>query len=190
MNNQGKVSEEEKDIQRLVYLIYLYTSYLNVRREVWLKDQALKALVYIGIINKLFKTFDYAPLFCTWSDQTRFVNMSMEAEAILEKLVKRGILDRLRISTEHYRYIFAYRVRDYSYIKRIPESIRKEVKRIYQCPKDHSLYEVKFDEHMNPILVCPECNSEIKVKTLEVEKVKFDSKIVLLSSLIRKHIEV
>ncbi len=190
MSKQESSTEKEEDIQRLVYLIYLYTKKSNFRKGEWLKDQALKALIYFGIVKGLFRTFDYAPLFVTWSDQTRFVNVSMEAEAILEKLVKDEILDRLRLSTEHYRYIFAYRVRDLSYIEKIPESIKEEVKRVYQCSKDLVLYEVKFNRYIEPILVCPRCDTKIELRVLKTEKMKFMSKIILLSSLMKEYIEV
>ena len=202
-NNEAFDNEAEKDAQRLVYLIYLYTRKTRDNNLTWLKDQALKALIYIGTVEQLFRTFDYAPLFCTWSDQTRFVNVSMEAEAVLEQLVKAKIIERLRLSTEHHRYIFAYRVTDESFVAKIPTEIKEEVERVYKCPIHGTLYEVCFTEYVEPQLVCLKCergkekevviNEKTKVRArniLQVEQIDFESKLVLLSKLLKEKVEV
>ena len=193
--------ESEKDAQRLVYLIHLYTEKGEHGEVTWLKDQALKALIYIGTVEQLFRTFDYAPLFVTWSDQTRFVNVSMEAEAILEKLIEAKIIERLRLSTEHYRYIFAYRVTDRAYVREIPMEIKREVENVYKCPVHSILYEVHFTEHIEPQLICPKCEREKEIihnkmtkirarNILDAEQINFISELILLSKFLREKIEV
>jgi len=92
------------DCQKLLYLIGLYTSG-GGDLERWIKNYALWALVYHGIIEGVFEDYDYTPVIVMWYGALRVANISMEAEADIFRLRKEGLINKLRLATSKYRYI-------------------------------------------------------------------------------------
>ena len=178
----------QRDILKLIYLLSLFqnkTKFMHrepkIRYSFWLKEHALKSLIYYCINNGLFETYDYSPSLTIWGSLTQFVNTSNEAERDLTQLIKKGILQRLRLATPTYRYIFAYRLVEKEsdkLINEIPEDIRKEVENIFKCPNcglSESVFiafecEGEKSEKVIPILYCYNCNKRIDKLLTEYEE--------------------
>ncbi len=166
----------QRDIQRLLYLIYAFLKYCGVSTgdlsKCWLKEHALKALIYYGIIKGVFETYDYSPRLLIWGSLTRFINISSEAERDLVSLIEKGLLKRLRLATPTYRYIYAYSLNE-DHLKRelnvIPESIKNQVHDLLRCPKcgrmDKVIIEFEsigdIEEDIFPFLYCMRCHLRI-----------------------------
>ncbi len=98
-----------RDAEKLLYLISLYTKNEG-ELEKWIKNYAFWALIYHGIVEKVFEKYDYTPVIVMWYGVLRIANISMEAEADIFRLRKEGLINKLRLATSKYRYITAYKI--------------------------------------------------------------------------------
>ena len=172
--------QRKRDVLRLLYLLSLFIMRtrtvggkdIEMRYSLWLKEHALKALIYYGVTRGLFETYDYAPALSIWGSLTRFINTSNEAERDLAKLINNRLLQRLRLATPTYRYIFAYRLIDDEVEKlltEMPEDIKRDVEEVFKCPfcGDWKNVYIKFEcerhgsEKIIPILYCERCKKRI-----------------------------
>ena len=159
-----------EDAEKLLYIISLYTGGEVIK---WIKNYALWVLVYYGIINNVFKSYDYAPTVVMWHGAFRVANISMEAEKDLLRLRNEGLIEKLRLATSKYRYITAYRVSKggLEYLKGVPAEIRKSVDAVFR--PGGSLVAVVLDDY-RPLLRMPDGRT-IDIGFLEAEDVPYES---------------
>lgn len=159
-----------EDAEKLLYLISLYTGGEVIR---WIKNYALWVLVYYGIINDVFKGYDYAPTVVMWHGAFRVANISMEAEKDLLRLRNEGLIEKLRLATSKYRYITAYRVSKdgLEYLKEVPTEVKRSVDSVF---KPGGVLVTVVLEDYKPLLRMPD-GKTIDVGFLEAEDVPYES---------------
>jgi WD repeat-containing protein 35 len=175
-----------REQERLLYLISLYSkpAQNSSDEEVWIKDLALKALIYQGIIEKVFN-YDYAPLVIMFDGVKRMVNVSMEGEDDINDLRELKLVSRLKLSTSKYNIINAYRVNieGLEVLKGAKKENLEAVDKLVKCLSCGNLKEVLVeDEEVK--FVCKNCGEKKNIPLLEVEDVPYVCKGYLLRNLL------
>ncbi len=163
-----------RDAEKLLYLISLYTGGEG-ELEKWIKNYALWALIYHGIVEKVFEKYDYTPVTVMWYGVLRIANISMEAEADIFKLRKEGLINKLRLATSKYRYITAYKVTEKGekYLEKVEPRVKKDVDRVFN-PPGVGVPDITIDVKGNPILIYKD-GRRILIKVLYPEDVAYSS---------------
>ncbi|RLE63088.1 MAG: hypothetical protein DRJ38_08390 [Thermoprotei archaeon] len=163
-----------RDSEKLLYLISLYTR-SEREMEKWIKNYALWALIYHGIVEKVFEDYDYTPVTVIWYGTLRIANISMEAEADIFKLRREGLINKLRLATSKYRYITAYKITEKGekYLQNIKPEVKAEVDRVFN-PPSVGIPDITIDAKGNPILIYKN-GKKILVKILYPEDMAYSS---------------
>ncbi len=163
-----------QDCQKLLYLIGLYTR-SEGELEKWIKNYALWALVYQGIVEKVFKDYDYTPVTVMWYGVLRIANISMEAEADIFRLRKEGFINKLRLATSKYRYITAYKItrKGEEYLENIKPELKEDVDKVFN-PPGVGIPDITIDSRGNPILIYKD-GRKVLIKILYPEDVAYSS---------------
>lgn len=161
------------DALRLLKLISIYTG-VEERRELWIKDYALHVLIFHGIINKVFETYDYAPYIMLWHGRMRAVNISQEALADINEMRKLGLVKKLRLATSKYRFVTAYIVseRGLRVLEHTPREVVKPVVELFT--ENGQPAEVVLKENGQPYLRYPS-GREVEVPILKIKDVEYSS---------------
>lgn len=172
--------------ERLLYLISLYSKpALNMsEEEVWIKDLALKALVYKGTINQIFN-YDYAPSVVMFDGIKRLVNISQEGEDDINDLRELNLINRLKLSTSKYNIIDAYRItkQGLEVLKNVKKENLKAVDKLVKCSKCRKQGEVLVEE-TNVKFQCKNCGETKNIPLLEIEDVPYVCKGYILKNLL------
>ena len=149
--------ELTRDQARLLYLLSLYTkpARSSKEKESWMKDLALKALIYHLITKHLFSDYDYAPLLAQFFGLHVYMNVSQEGEDDVHDLRELGLVQRLKLSTMRHMYIAAYRVteRGMEALKTVSPEDKEAVDKALSCPACGRLLSVEIPEK-GPQLIC------------------------------------
>ncbi|MHA1750901.1 MAG: hypothetical protein ACTSYZ_00900 [Candidatus Helarchaeota archaeon] len=168
MSNQNMTTQ----MKRLLYLIAEYTKIGDQYGVLSIKDLPLKALIYYGIINKIFD-YDYAPLSIMYMDNRRFLNVSQEGEDDLNDLRDLGLLNKIRIATRSHTFIYAYSLTNngIKYLKEIKSDDKIAVDSKLKC-KCGRTYEIKV--LLSGIyFTCSTCNVNINSQITDIEDVAY-----------------
>ncbi|MFW9849999.1 MAG: hypothetical protein ACFFF4_12750 [Candidatus Thorarchaeota archaeon] len=118
------------DMMRLLLVIDAYTREGHEENPIWVKELPLMAIIYQGIVDGVFRDYDYAPWSVPMLDGTReWLNISREGKDDLEDLLNLRLISILRVSTSQYGFVTAYRLTELGHekIKSASESIQQEV---------------------------------------------------------------
>ena len=165
------------DQNRLLYLISLYSkpSEKDTEDVIWVREMALRALMYEGIVKKVF-TWDYAPASVMTSDGRRFINVSQEGEDDINDLREMGLVDALKLSTSRHYYITAYCVtkKGLGEVVKLPKGDKAAIDELVKCKCGGALRAEKKDADV--IITCDKCKSKTTSGILDVEDVSYVSK--------------
>jgi len=142
-------------------------------KEIWLKDVALFSLVYRGIISNIFD-YDYSSRLVIWKGFYRFMNISQECLSDLDFLIKKGLVEKLRIATKTHWFIIAYRITEkgIKLLENYP-TVVQEMQEFLKCKKHGEIMKLELENNA-PYLRCSRgCKEEITV--LETEDVSYNS---------------
>ena len=165
------------DQSRLLYLISLYSrpSEKDDEKVIWVRETALRALMYEGIVKKVF-SWDYAPASILTADGRRFVNISQEGEDDINDLRELGLIDALKLSTSRHYYITAYCVskKGLSEVVKLSKSDKQVIDDLIKCKCGGS---VKAEEKEGAVVLkCDSCKAEEPSGMMDVEDVSYVSK--------------
>lgn len=172
-----------KDQSRLLYLLSLYTkpAESSEDKEVWMKDLAIKAIIYHLTTKGVFKDYDYAPLLVPFFGPQRYMNVSQEGEDDVNDLRELGLLQRLKLSTTKHVYIAAYRLtkRGVEALKGVSPQDKEVIKKALSCPNCGRLLSVEILEE-GPQLICPKdargCGFAEPIELFSIEDVSYKAR--------------
>ncbi len=99
------------DMMRLLLVIDAYTREGHEDNPIWVKELPLMAIIYQGIVKRIFRDYDYSPWSVPMLDGTReWLNISREGKDDLEDLLNLRMISILRVSTSQYGFVTAYRL--------------------------------------------------------------------------------
>lgn len=186
MVREMKKVELTTEQERLLYLISLYSKpALNISdEEVWIKDLALKALIYQGTVNHIFD-YDYAPSVFMFDGVKRLVNISQEGEDDINDLRELNLISRLKLSTSKYNIIDAYRItkQGLDVLKNVKKENRKAVDKLVKCSKCQKYGEVLV-VGVRVRFHCKNCGETKDISLLEIEDVPYVCKGYMLKNLL------
>jgi len=175
-----------REQERLLYLISLYSKPAQSlsEEEVWIKDLALKALIYQGITDKVFD-YDYAPSVFMFDGVKRMVNVCQEGEDDINDLREMNLVSRLKLSTSKYNIINAYRINieGLEVLKKAKKENLKAVDKLVKCSSCGNRGEVLIQDETVEFL-CKNCGEKKNIPLLEVEDVPYVCKGYLLRNLL------
>ncbi|MFB0562887.1 MAG: hypothetical protein ACETWM_16940 [Candidatus Lokiarchaeia archaeon] len=178
--------ELTKEQERLLYLISLYSkpAQNNSDEEVWIKDLALKALIYKGITEKIFD-YDYAPSVVMFDGIKKLVNVSQEGEDDINDLREMNLVSRLKLSTSKYNIINAYGITylGLNVLKNAKKENRNTVDKLVKCSRCKNLGEVLVEE-TGIKFWCINCGENKNIPLLEIEDVPYVCKGYILRHLL------
>ena len=178
--------ELTREQECLLYLISLYSKpALNMsEEEVWIKDLALKALIYQGTIKQIFD-YDYAPSVVMFDGIKRLVNISQEGEDDINDLRELNLISRLKLSTSKYNIIDAYRITKLGLdvLKNVKKENRKAVDKLVKCSKCGKQGEVLVEE-TSVKFQCKNCGETKNISLLGIEDVPYVCKGYILGNLL------
>lgn len=166
-----------KDQNRLMYLISVYSrpSEKEEEKVVWVREMALRALMYEGIVKKVF-SWDYAPASILTAEGRCFMNISQEGEDDINDLRELGLIDALKLSTARHYYITAYCIskKGRTELARISKDDKDVIDELVKCKCGGV---VKAEEKDGQVLLtCDSCNAKQPSGMMEVEDVSYVSK--------------
>lgn len=159
--------------EKLLYTIGLYST--GEEGITWVKEHALDSLIYYLIERRVFEEYNYFPKLKFWGNTKRYVNKSPKAKKDVATLIDKRFLDRLKINTVDWGFLFAYRVtsKGEKRIKEIGEETKERVDNVLQCPKCGTIMEVRF-RNATPTFFCPDCEyTPVKCPECD-EKMEFE----------------
>lgn len=139
--NKKIFADDLQNRQRLLYLISLYTKLAEREKKgTWIRKLPLQVFMFEGIVAEIFD-WDYAPTSVFHGDGRCFVNVSQEGEEDLLTLLSNGYVHNLKLTTNQHRNITAYQItkKGLDCLSQIPESDKKLVDSLVQCPKCSNL---------------------------------------------------
>jgi len=176
--------ELTEEMKQLLVVIDEYTEEASEENLTWIKELPLMAVIYQGIIDGIFKDYDYAPWSVPMLDGSRqLLNISREGKDDLEDLLNLRMLSILRLSTSKFGYLTAFRLTDLGkqVVDSIPQSIRDEVHAVItdECniPRAVLIRDRSF------LFSCPKCKKEVQIPICEIEDVSYEVKRYLPSYL-------
>jgi len=170
------------DMMRLLLVIDAYTREGHEDNPVWVKELPLMAIIYQGIVKRIFRDYDYSPWSVPMLDGTReWLNISREGKDDLEDLLNLRMLSILRVSTSQYGFVTAYRLTESGQekINDATESIRQETMALihHTCGDLYSIVmngsEISFR--------CDPCNFDEEILIGEIEDIPYTTKAYLPS---------
>ncbi len=168
-----------EDQAKLLYLLSLYTRPAGSRAEseVWIKTTALQALILHLIDRGVFTGYDYAPQTSSYLGLRRYVNVSQEGMDDLADLREAKLVQRLKLSTDRYAYISAYRITSQGLeaVKGVSGEVRSSLEHGVRCERCGDLFRVELESD-GPVLVCDKDKVRKHVKLLEIEDVPYACK--------------
>jgi len=166
-----------KDQNRLLYLISLYSkpSENETQKVVWVRETALRAFMFEGIVKKVFE-WDYAPASVMTADGRKFMNISQEGEDDINDLREMGLMDALKLSTSRHYYITAYCItkKGQTEVKKVPKTDKDPVDALVKCECGGDLKAEERDEKI--ILKCDACRKKTESGIMDCEDVSYVSK--------------
>lgn len=126
---------------------------------IWLKKHVLDSLLYYLIVNDIFDEYTYVPKLKYWGDSKRYVNKSPEAEKDVATLIDKRFLDRLKINTATWGFLFAYRLtnKGQKRLRDIEEGTKERINQVLECPQCDTLMKIQF-KNATPTFICPHCD--------------------------------
>ena len=171
-----------EDQERLLILISKFSKPARTREEeeTWIKKISLMALIHRGIMKKVFKTYDFAPMLVEYLGGKRFANMSKEGEDDVADLREMGYVERLKLATSHHVYVSAYRITPVGMkkAKSLQKKHKKAIEKLIRC-KCGGQYDI--ENMLDPWLVCKKCGERIKVDIFDIEELAYVSSPVFSS---------
>jgi len=170
------------DMMRLLLVIDAYTREGHEDNPIWVKELPLMAIIYQGIVKRLFRDYDYSPWSVPMLDGTReWLNISREGKDDLEDLLNLRMLSILRVSTSQYGFVTAYRLTESGQkkINDATESIKQETMALihHTCGDLYSIVmngsEISFR--------CDPCNFDEEILIGEIEDIPYTTKAYLPS---------
>jgi len=170
------------DMMRLLLVIDAYTREGHEDNPIWVKELPLMAIIYQGIVKRIFRDYDYSPWSVPMLDGTReWLNISREGKDDLEDLLNLRMLSILRVSTSQYGFVTAYRLTESGQekINDATESIRQETMALihHTCGDLYSIVmngsEISFR--------CDSCNFDEEILIGEIEDIPYTTKAYLPS---------
>ncbi|MHA1615204.1 MAG: hypothetical protein ACTSYJ_10190 [Candidatus Thorarchaeota archaeon] len=170
------------DMMRMLLVIDAYTREGHEDNPIWVKELPLMAIIYQGIVKRLFRDYDYSPWSVPMLDGTReWLNISREGKDDLEDLLNLRMLSILRVSTSQYGFVTAYRLTESGQekINDATESIRQETMALihHTCGDLYSITmngsEISFR--------CDSCNFDEEILIGEIEDIPYTTKAYLPS---------
>nr|MDO8110345.1 hypothetical protein [Candidatus Sigynarchaeota archaeon] len=171
-----------KEHRKLYYLISKYsaTSKGGTQDEVWMKELPLRVFIYEGIVAKIFEGYDYAPMSVELPGGRRYLNISQEGEDDIADLREMRLIDCLKLSTETYLTVNAYRIRDEKAQLVIPDDFKAQIDKLCICPKCGGLLETDIrqdpdDEDNIIVIFCRKesCDYQIYSGITKIEDVSY-----------------
>lgn len=165
------------DQNRLLYMISLYSkpSEKDEEKVVWVRETSLRALMYEGIVKKVF-TWDYAPASVLTADGRIFMNISQEGEDDINDLRELGLIDALKLSTSRHYYITAYCAskKGLTELERLPKGDKAAVDELVKCKCGGN---VTAEEQEGKVwLKCDSCKASEPSGMMDIEDVSYVSK--------------
>lgn len=170
------------DMMRLLLVIDAFTREGHEDNPIWVKELPLMAIIYQGIVKRIFRDYDYSPWSVPMLDGTReWLNISREGKDDLEDLLNLRMLSILRVSTSQYGFVTAYRLTESGQekINDATESIRQETMALihHTCGDLYSIVmngsEISFR--------CDSCNFGEEILIGEIEDIPYTTKAYLPS---------
>lgn len=166
-----------KDQNRLLYLISLYSkpSEKDEENVTWVRETALRALMYEGIVKKVF-SWDYAPASIMTAEGRQFVNISQEGEDDINDLRELGLIDALKLSTSRHYYITAYCVskKGLEELAKLPKDDKAAIDELVTCECGGSIRAEEKDGKV--LIICEKCKKSAESGMMDVEDVSYSSK--------------
>ncbi len=162
--------------RRLLILINTYTAPRDDGSPVWLKDLPLRAMMYDGIVKKVFD-WDYSPTSVFVLGKRRFINISQEGEHDLIELREAGLVDKLRITAADHIPSNAYRssAEGAALVAGLPEKDRKTIEDLIKCLRCESTREVRVTSS-EAFYLCQECESTEHIGLFNIEDVAYTAR--------------
>lgn len=166
--------EFTEDMMRLLAIIDAYTKNGDESSPTWVKELPLMAIIYQGIVEGIFRDYDYAPWSVPMLDGTReWLNVSREGKDDLEDLLNLRYISILRVSTSQYGFVTAYRLTDLGneIVSGLPSHILEEVNGLiyHDCKKIMDVLvrgrEIYFS--------CASCNYERPIPIGDIEDIPY-----------------
>ena len=159
--------------RRLLILIHTYTAPRDDGSQVWLKDLPLRALMYDGIVKKVFD-WDYSPTSVFVHGIRRFINISQEGEHDLFELREAGLVDKLRITATEHVPSKAYRssTEGAAVVADFPEEDRKTIIDLISCLRCENSREVRVTSS-EAFYFCKDCESTEHIGLFNIEDVAY-----------------
>jgi len=172
--------EFTEDMMRLLLVIDSYTHTSDEENLTWVKELPLMSIIYQGIVDGIFRDYDYAPCSVPMLDGTReWLNISREGKDDLEDLLNLRYISILRVSSSEYGYVTAYRLTDIGteIINTISKEIKTEICNLifHDCG---TLLDVLVK---GPTIVfrCSQCDIEIPIQIGDIEDIPYSTKAYL-----------
>ncbi|MFW9920761.1 MAG: hypothetical protein ACFFED_14245 [Candidatus Thorarchaeota archaeon] len=170
------------DMMKLLHIIQCYTQSTDDENPTWIKELPLMAIIYQGIIDGVFKDYDYAPWSVPMLDGTRqWLNISREGKDDLEDLLNLRYLAILRLSTSHYGFVTAYKLTETGQVlaDTVDLNLKEQVASLirHRCG---SLHEVIVNGSRITFL-CKECGDEKEIQIGNIEDIPYATKAYLPS---------
>jgi len=170
------------DMMRLLLVIDAYTREGHEDNPIWVKELPLMAIIYQGIVKRIFRDYDYSPWSVPMLDGTReWLNISREGKDDLEDLLNLRMLSILRVSTSQYGFVTAYRLTESGQekINDATESIRQETMALihHTCGDLYSIVMNGSDISFR----CDPCNFDEEILIGEIEDIPYTTKAYLPS---------
>ncbi len=167
------------DMLRLLCIINYYTSDDPESSLKWVKELPMLAIIYQGIIDGFFPSYDYAPWSVQMLDGTRqWLNISREGKDDIEDLLELRMISVLRLSTSDYGYVTAYRLSELgrSEVEKLDADFCNTVRELIDCSCG-SLKEVIIKDRKF-FFQC-QCGDDVPITIDEMEDISYESKAYL-----------
>jgi hypothetical protein len=172
--------EVTDDMLRLLLVIKEYTQSDKDSRLDWVKALPMMAVIYQGIIDGVFRDYDYAPWSVSMLDGTRqWLNVSREGKDDLEDLLDLRYISMLRLSTSQYGYLSAYRLTklgEETAEEANPELL-KDAQKIVRCECGGIKHIVLEDRKF--YFECTKCQKRTIIQIDHIEDLAYSSRVYL-----------
>jgi hypothetical protein len=166
------------DQKRLLIIISKYSKPARSRdaEETWVKKIPLMAMIYRGVLQRLFKNYDIAPMLVDYMGVVRYANISKEGEDDIADLRVMELVERLKLATSHHIYVSAYRIthKGLAEVARIDDKHRMSVDKIIKCKKCSGATEIETLPDA-PYLFCKKCSARERVDIFALEDLAYTS---------------
>ncbi len=188
MQNLVGFSEEfTKDHLGLLYVISKYSRFAKKEgeSEQYIREFPLRTFIYEGILKEIFN-YDYAPMSVEVLGGRRYLNISQDAEDDLADLRLNGLIECLKVTSQIYLPINAYRINEagsgiIEKCRALKPDILEKIDNLVACPKCKGLLEVKTeiaqkgDEKAIIIKIyCKKCDFSYKSSFADIEDISYE----------------